>query len=496
MQRNRRNTSEHGVEHFEVFRRSAPSAAASCDCHIAADRRAATTRYDVIVIDLASTPLARSVHEPGAPPRPSLVRAVASRFGLLYAALFLLPIVAFFIHGTKWLGPLFEPVWRAVVGWVARSLLGIDRELTWYSGSGDKTVDWVWLLCCAAIALVSAAVWSLVDRTRAHDERIRDVLRSMIRYGLAFTMLRYGISKLFISQFPAPSGIRLLEPFGDSSPMGLLWTFMGASPAYVFFSGAAEAVGALLLLSRRTTTLGALVLGAVLVNVVMLNLCYDVPVKIHSSHYLAMCVFLIAPDAAGLVNFLVLRRPAQPVDRTLVVRRRALQVARSVLKYGACAYLIGAAIYYYADRRPGPAPDAWYDGSWKVTGFARNGQDVPPGVSDATRWSRIRFQLAPPVRYVRWIFTDSSYGDLYTFTIDENTRTMTLAPDSGAAARRQGTRAEPMALHYVRRDADHVTLETAIDGASLTVQLERFDPATTRLLSRGFHWISEESFNH
>jgi uncharacterized membrane protein YphA (DoxX/SURF4 family) len=324
-----------------------------------ADRRATTTRYDAIVIDLASPALARSVREPGAPPRPSLLRAVALRFGAIYSALFFLPIIAFFIHGTKWLGPQFEPLWRALVGWVARSVLGIDHELTWVSGSGDKTVDWVWLLCCAVIALVSAAAWSLVDRTRAHDERVRDVLRSVIRYCLAFTMLRYGISKLFISQFPAPSGIRLLQPYGDSSPMGLLWTFMGASPAYVVFSGAAETVGALLLLSRRTTTLGALVLGAVLVNVVMMNLCYDVPVKIHSSHYLGMCVFLITPDAAGLVNFLVLRRPAQPVDHALVVRPRGMRVAQRVLKYGASAYLILAAIYYYADRRSSHEPDAW-----------------------------------------------------------------------------------------------------------------------------------------
>lgn len=33
-------------------------------------------------------------------------------------------------------------------------------------------------------------------------------------------------------------------------------------------------------------------------------------------------------------------------------------------------------------------------------------------------------------------------------------------------------------------------------GASpLAVQLERFEPRNTLLMSRGFHWISEESFN-
>ena len=38
--------------------------------------------------------------------------------------------------------------------------------------------------------------------------------------------------------------------------MGLLWTFMGHSPAYSAFTGAAEALAGALLLFRRTTLLG------------------------------------------------------------------------------------------------------------------------------------------------------------------------------------------------------------------------------------------------
>jgi hypothetical protein len=51
-------------------------------------------------------------------------------------------------------------------------------------------------------------------------------------------------------------------------------------------------VGGALLLFRRTTTAGALVLIAVLTNIVTLNFSCDVPVKLFSSHLLLMAVSL------------------------------------------------------------------------------------------------------------------------------------------------------------------------------------------------------------
>jgi hypothetical protein len=40
-------------------------------------------------------------------------------------------------------------------------------------------------------------------------------------------MLVYGFIKVFPTQFHLPGPGRLVQPYGDSSPMALLWTFMG-----------------------------------------------------------------------------------------------------------------------------------------------------------------------------------------------------------------------------------------------------------------------------
>jgi len=66
--------------------------------------------------------------------------------------------------------------------------------------------------------------------------------------------------------------------------MGLLWTFMAASKGYQIFTGAAEVLGGILLLWKRTTTLGALTVFGVMANVMALNFFYDVPVKLLSTH--------------------------------------------------------------------------------------------------------------------------------------------------------------------------------------------------------------------
>src|SRR5262245_23311944 len=114
--------------------------------------------------------------------------------------------------------------------------------------------------------------------------------------------------------------------------MGLLWTFMGSSGPYVIFSGAGETTGSLLILFRRTTTLGALVLGAVLTNIAALNFCYDVPVKINSSHFLAMCIFLAAPDVRRLTNLLIWQRPTEPRPWQLALPRPWLRIGAPLLK--------------------------------------------------------------------------------------------------------------------------------------------------------------------
>ena len=68
--------------------------------------------------------------------------------------------------------------------------------------------------------------------------------------------------------------------------MGLLLNFMGYSTAFNMFTGLAEAIAGFLLLFRKTVTFGSLMSMTVLSNIVAMNFCFDVPVKIYSANLL------------------------------------------------------------------------------------------------------------------------------------------------------------------------------------------------------------------
>src|SRR6185436_452574 len=178
------------------------------------------------------------------------------------------------------------------------------------NGSGDTSWAWTQLWLYLTIAAIACVVWTIADRKRTSYTRALYWLRLIVRYYIASAALSYGIIKLFLLQMPFPAISQLATPLGDLLPMRLSWLFIGYSTPYQIFSGAMETVAGLLLLNRRTVTAGLFAATGAFLNVVMINLSYDVPVKLYSSHLLFSCLFLLALDSRRLINFLVLNRGA------------------------------------------------------------------------------------------------------------------------------------------------------------------------------------------
>ena len=408
----------------------------------------------------------------------SLAHRAGFRFAFVYLLLYSFPQPLSSIPGLETIFEPYEKLWIACVPWVAKHLFSLDITVM-PNGSGDTTFNYVQVVCYALLALAATLLWSILARNAREHRRLRDGLRTYVRYVLAVTMLGYGMAKVIKTQFPFPSPDRLTSTYGESSPMGLLWTFMGYSPAYNAFTGGGEALGCLLLFFRRTTTLGTLLLIAVLANVVMLNFCYDVPVKLYSLHLLAMCGYLALPDARRLFDVLIAHRPTVAPSLREKLPWHWMERVRPWAKLAFIGWIVFQTI------RSGIEMQAQYGdsavrpelyGLWEVESFE------PVTRSDSLRWTQMSINA---FGYAGIKHVDKSQA-YFRYELAEDKQSLSLLAQGQPA---------PTVFKRTQPDPEHLVLETEIEGTSISIHLKHVDMSKFLLVNRGFHWINEFPFN-
>src|SRR5262249_5061211 len=254
---------------------------------------------------------------------------------------------------------------------------------------------WTQVVCFLALSALGTVVWSMLDRRRANHVVLDQWLRLAVRIALGSTFIIYGIDKLVPLQMPYPGLLRLIEPYGNLSPMGVLWAFIGASPAYEIFTGFAETLGGVLVLLPRTALLGTLVCLIVAIQIFALNMTYDVPVKLLSFHLILLAVYLLAPDWPRLRDLLLLDRAAGPSTQPALFRSpRANRITARVLAVY-LVYVLGMNLRTAAGNwteSGGAAPRPPFYGIWNVETMTVDGVTQPALVSDSDRWRRVVFQ--------------------------------------------------------------------------------------------------------
>lgn len=377
--------------------------------------------------------------------------------------------------------------WFKLIQWTGKYLLHIPYEITVRpNGSGDTTYNYVELLLNLTIALLTVVIWLLIDLRRESYRQLYDWSLVLVRYYLYFTMLQYGFFKVIQLQFPFPSQGELLQPLGDSSPMGLAWNFMGYSKGYNFFAGFLEILGGLLLCFRRTATLGALIVFGVMSNVVAMNFCFDIPVKIYSMELLGMSVYVMWPDRQRLIDFLIRNKAVEPRIINRLFSKKGLHIARIALK---SLLVAGLMIYMFIEAwgyqksfgEYAPKPSLY--GMYEVETFVRNGDTLPPLRSDTSRWHKmvISFKDRASVRMVN----DSVRN--FDFKINPKLKTIQMSP--------KGDTLQKFRLTYQQPAKDQLVIKGRSKNDSLYIKFHTIDRNRYLLVNRGFHWINEFPLN-
>jgi hypothetical protein len=373
-------------------------------------------------------------------------------------------------------------LWTPLIEWTGKHVLNLSESITVLpNGSGDTTWNYVQVLVIALLSVIGMVIWSILDWRRQNYSKLFYWLTVIVRYYLAMVLIGYGFVKIFKTQFPFPFLERLTQPYGNSSPMGLLWTFMGYSAAYNFFTGFCEALGGFLMFFRRTKMLGALIAIGVMSNIVMLNFTYDVPVKLLSMHLLFLTLFLLAPDTVRLLNFLVLNKPTEPAANEPLFKKREWNVAIRIVKV---AFIVLALGFQFLNVTS--IQKQWGDtlakpplyGIYEVDLHVVNGDTIPP-LRNSTRC--LNKVIVNQAGYASLEYMDNAKIH-YMFSADTLKHAMNfLNQDSSKVYE----------FNYVN-EGDLYKLRGKAYGDSIFVTMKKND---ILLVSRGFHWINESPYN-
>ncbi|SFF40504.1 hypothetical protein [Thermoflexibacter ruber] len=362
------------------------------------------------------------------------------------------------------------------------------HEPNYNSGSGDQVFFYIRQVVFLLLALLSALIWFLIAKKYSSHNKLYEILRIYLRYFLGAILLSYGFAKVFPSQMPPLTPIQLTQPYGHFSPMGIAWAFMGSSPAFQVFTGVLEVLSGLLLLFRKTTTLGALLAVIVLMGVVVFNFCYDIPVKINSTNYLFIAVFLLLNARKSLVNLFFFHQETKPETSIELFMGKKQRITAIVFKYSYIAYLLFVfttdAYSFYFDEVKQRSQHPLY-GVYDVGIFIRNNDTIPMLKGDTSVWNKIVLSY-PKVLSVRDMkdslqrfpiidFDSAKYAVKFLTNPSDTTHISTL--------------------YYHKSQGGQMELIGNVGRDSVFIKAYLIEQEKYLILNRGFHWISEKPFN-
>jgi hypothetical protein len=384
--------------------------------------------------------------------------------------------------------------WYSAMDWMVEAsnkwVFHIKDKLVPVAGSGDTSYGWAQLCFVLSAAFIGMIIWSIVQRNKKEYTKLNYWLCLFTRYYVSLVLFSYGIIKLFGLQMPFPDYSQLATPLGDFLPMRFSWLFIGYSTPYQFFSGLMEVIPAVLLLYRRTATLGALIAAGVFTHVALLNMSYDIPVKIYSLQMVVCCLYLVANEMERILCFFVYNKPASTCTvYHYEYPKKWMRVSRIVLKTIFILVAAGSVIWDSLDRQKQFA--ARYDGMpfkpglYDVVHYAVNNDTIAPLLTDTLRWQNVVFDTRTRGSIATndtafWQWYNRGY---FTYRSDTAKRSLKIY-------RTRDTTTLIAALNYKFEDENTIAFWGLRKQDSLFFRLRR-SPHNFPLAEKQFNWMTE-----
>ncbi|HEY8896840.1 MAG TPA: hypothetical protein VIM79_18585, partial [Niastella sp.] len=229
---------------------------------------------------------------------PAVARRWTTRQKLWFRVAFIFFISISIPNSAEWYKIVFSIDWTNLH---YRDLYDIARFGSGINLFGNKLfgstllgyANWV---ITATVSIAGGLVWTWIVKRKKTERNEYNLayywLRVVVRYRAGIGIIGFGFTKLLPVQMPYPSLGVLNTNVGDLTAQKLYWLSIGVVPWYQIFAGIVEVTAGTLLLFRRTTTIGSILLFGALADIVYVNFAYDGGVHVYSSYFVLLSAFL------------------------------------------------------------------------------------------------------------------------------------------------------------------------------------------------------------
>jgi len=168
----------------------------------------------------------------------------------------------------------------------------------------DYSSDSYSMLILIIILLFTSFIFSCLIRKKRVNHFLWITEYVCMMY-ISIVLIKYGIDKLFKTQFSEPESNILFTRLGNLDKDILFWSTIGTSKIYNTVIGSIEFLSGALLLYKRTQFFGLLLAIICFTQVFIINISFDISVKFFSLILLLMSIFLVRKNGWKLILNLI-----------------------------------------------------------------------------------------------------------------------------------------------------------------------------------------------
>lgn len=350
--------------------------------------------------------------------------------------------------------------------WTAVSIFGWSENLN-YKLQSDSSGLYVHTFHLIILSVSVVFLWNLFDKKNKYNLiQINSLIAS---YYLSLQLFNYGFSKIFHVQFFFPEPNTLLTPLGHIDKDLLFWSSMGSSYVYSFFCGIIELVPAVLLVFRKSRFLGAVISTAVMTNVLMINIGFDISVKLLSSFLLFLSVIILIPPLSLILKSFKNNLPLDKLNST----GRELTLSTLLLFFlslnGLFPYLKSNGLSENVSEH------TQVFGAYEVENFVVNGDTLAPLTTDRNRWRRIFIHRRS------YFIVQNMQDKMYDYELESNHDNKVFILTDYRKNKKS---------YYLKSvfKKDRLILSGNLDSNEILIEAIKLDLSNLPLLKKTFHW--------